>query len=154
MAKPCDCYRVSSMVDKEPILWNWMWKQIGKGCVELVSPWVIAWHLREWLQLKVSGCTTWQVNICCVLSTWPFPSAEGIRRGSDSMIVFLFDVVNRYCSQIQLFLLVWYLSWHFKVLRMLKPQINENLKQAMVFAKSSAASDGVLRDALGNLLSW
>lgn len=52
-----------------------------------------------------SGCVMWQMNVCCCFVSQPFTSAEGIRTASNSMVDFVFDVMNTYCSQIQLFLL-------------------------------------------------
>lgn len=65
MAKPCDCYQMSSVVDEELILWHWMWKQMGRGCVELMITWVSLASTR--VAAVKSGCTMWQVNICCLL---------------------------------------------------------------------------------------
>lgn len=70
-----------------------------------MRPWVIAWHLQECPKLKVSDCVMWQMNICCCFVSQPFTSAGSTRRTSNSMVGFLFDVMNTYCSWIQLFLL-------------------------------------------------
>lgn len=122
-----------------------------------MSHWVIACDVQELLQLKVSVCTVWQVNVCCsfVNTTFHICSKLWERVRMKTTIFsfqrfFLLDVTSQCRSRIQLFLVVWYLCWHFKVLEILKPQINENLKKAIMFAKGSEHFQG----ALGNLLSW